>query len=113
MKSKSPKPLPTFASDQEAEAFVDHADLTEFDLSTGKTMTFERSEAKPFATTGYRFVISQDAELCFRADFKDPSGKILLSSVPFGTKEAALKAIQTFRAAISSASTRDTSDAAA
>jgi uncharacterized protein YegP (UPF0339 family) len=113
MRSKSPKPLPTFASDQEAEAFVDHADLTEFDLSTGKTMTFERSEAKPFATTGYRFVISQDAELCFRADFKDPSGKILLSSVPFGTREAAFKAIQTFRAAISSASTRDTSDAAA
>jgi predicted DNA binding CopG/RHH family protein len=32
---KSKKPLPTFASDDEEQAFLDSADLTEYDLETG------------------------------------------------------------------------------
>ena len=36
-----PKPLPPLRSDAEAEAFVDTADLTEYDLSGFKPMRFE------------------------------------------------------------------------
>jgi len=35
------KPLPTFQSDEEAERFVDEADLTQYDLSAGKVARFE------------------------------------------------------------------------
>ena len=35
------KPLPTFRSDKEAEDFVDHADLSEYDLSGGQFVRFE------------------------------------------------------------------------
>ena len=35
------KPLPTFQTDKEAEDFVDHADLTEYDLSGGRFVRFE------------------------------------------------------------------------
>ncbi|ODT74572.1 MAG: hypothetical protein ABS76_36570 [Pelagibacterium sp. SCN 64-44] len=35
------KPLPHFASDAEAEAFVDHADLTQFDLSGARPAGYE------------------------------------------------------------------------
>ena len=38
------KKLPTFKNDREAEAFVGHADLSEYDLSGG---TFMRFEMKP------------------------------------------------------------------
>lgn len=46
--SKANKPLPAFASDAEAEAFVETADLTEFDLSDLKPVRFE------FAAKGAR-----------------------------------------------------------
>ena len=35
------KRIPTFHSDEEAEAFVDAADLSEYDLSGGKLVRFE------------------------------------------------------------------------
>jgi len=35
------KKIPTFKSDREAEAFVDTADLTEYDLSGAKPVRFE------------------------------------------------------------------------
>jgi predicted DNA binding CopG/RHH family protein len=35
------KKIPTFKSDREAEAFVDTADLTEYDLSRAKPFRFE------------------------------------------------------------------------
>ena len=35
------KPLPTLRSDKEAEDFVDHADLSEYDLSGGQFVRFE------------------------------------------------------------------------
>ena len=38
---KTPKSLPRFKSDEEAERFVDSADLTEFDLSGFKPAHFE------------------------------------------------------------------------
>ncbi|WP_162725237.1 MULTISPECIES: CopG family antitoxin [unclassified Rhizobium] len=44
MNSKSPKPLPRFSTDQQAEDFVADADLTEFDLSSGRDILFERSQ---------------------------------------------------------------------
>jgi uncharacterized protein YegP (UPF0339 family) len=113
MKSKSLKPLPQFASDQEAENFVDHADLTAFDLSTGKTHMFEKIGSKQAVRDDYAFVISSDTENSFRFEFRSSSGEVLFASAAFQSKDAALKAIETFRAAISSASTRDTSDAAA
>jgi predicted DNA binding CopG/RHH family protein len=40
-KSTKPKKLPTFASDEEAERFVDEADLSEYDLAGGKFVRFE------------------------------------------------------------------------
>jgi len=46
--SKANKPLPAFANDAEAEAFVETADLTEFDLSGLKAVRFE------FAAKGAR-----------------------------------------------------------
>lgn len=43
MKKKTPpkKRMPVLKSDEEAERFVDTADLTQFDLSTFKPMQFE------------------------------------------------------------------------
>ena len=38
---KKPKPLPEFKSDEAAELFVDDADLSEYNLSGGKTVRFE------------------------------------------------------------------------
>ncbi len=35
------KPLPTFNSDEEAERFVDEADLSEYDLSGGRVVHFD------------------------------------------------------------------------
>lgn len=35
------KKIPTFESDAEAEAFIDSADLSAFDLSGARPMTFE------------------------------------------------------------------------
>jgi predicted DNA binding CopG/RHH family protein len=40
-KKRKLKPLPTFRTDEEAERFVDEADLTEYDLSGGKPARFE------------------------------------------------------------------------
>ena len=42
------KKIPAFKSDREAEAFVDTADLTEYDLSRAKPVRFEfeRKEAR-------------------------------------------------------------------
>ena len=40
MKTKS-KPMPSFASDTDAERFVDAADLSRYDLSGFKPMNFE------------------------------------------------------------------------
>jgi len=40
-KSTKPKKLPTFASDKQAERFVDETDLSEYDLSRGKFVRFE------------------------------------------------------------------------
>jgi uncharacterized protein YegP (UPF0339 family) len=113
MKSKKLSPLPPFASDQDAEAFVEHADLTQFDLSTGGMMTFERTNAKQATTDDYTFIVLQDGKDRFRFDVKASSGRVLFSSEPLETRGAALKAIQTFKAAILAASTRDASDAAA
>ena len=38
---KKLKPLPALMSDKEAEDFVEHADLTDYDLSQFKPMRFE------------------------------------------------------------------------
>ena len=38
------KPLPALLSDEEAENFVDTADLSEYDLSGGRVMHFEFEE---------------------------------------------------------------------
>ncbi len=35
------KPIPTFATDEEVEAFVDTASLTDYDLSGGQFVQFE------------------------------------------------------------------------
>lgn len=43
MKAKL-KPLPTLRSDEEAEHFVDTADLSEYDLSGFKPMRFELAQ---------------------------------------------------------------------
>ncbi|NIQ95951.1 MAG: hypothetical protein GWN87_18430 [Desulfuromonadales bacterium] len=40
-KEKTLKPLPRFKSDEEAERFVDDADLTDYDLSDGRSVRFE------------------------------------------------------------------------
>ena len=40
-KAKGKLPLPTFHTDEEAEEFVAHADLTDYDLSAFKPMRFE------------------------------------------------------------------------
>jgi predicted DNA binding CopG/RHH family protein len=39
--SKALKPFPVFATDQEAEDFVDTADLSEYDLSSFERVRFE------------------------------------------------------------------------
>ncbi|SDJ50169.1 CopG family antitoxin [Salipiger marinus] len=38
---KTPKPFPSFKTDEEAERFVDQADLTDYDLSGFKPASFE------------------------------------------------------------------------
>jgi predicted DNA binding CopG/RHH family protein len=39
--TKRRKPLPHFATDEEAERFVAEADLTQYDLTGGRPMRFE------------------------------------------------------------------------
>ena len=39
--TKDPKPFPAFTTDDEAEAFVDTADLSDYDFSQFKPMSFE------------------------------------------------------------------------
>lgn len=41
MTVRKKKPLPHFTTDEDAERFVDQADLTEYDLTGGKNMRFE------------------------------------------------------------------------
>lgn len=41
MSGKPLKPFPSFKTDEEAERFVNEADLSEYDLSGFKPMTFE------------------------------------------------------------------------
>lgn len=41
MSKKDKKPLPEFKTDEEAEQFIDEADLTDYDLSGGRTVRFE------------------------------------------------------------------------
>jgi len=47
-KRKAPRKLPTLTTDREAEAFVENANLAEYDLSEMKPMRFEfaRKEAR-------------------------------------------------------------------
>ena len=40
---KTPKPFPTFRTDEEAEQFVESADLSEYDFSQFKPVSFEFS----------------------------------------------------------------------
>ena len=44
MSGKEKKPLPEFKTDEEAERFVDEADLTDYDLSGGRPVRFEFSK---------------------------------------------------------------------
>jgi predicted DNA binding CopG/RHH family protein len=44
------KPLPDFASDQDAEDFVEHADLSDYDLSGFKTMRFHFAPSEETVT---------------------------------------------------------------
>ena len=44
MSKKDKKPLPVFKTDEEAERFVEEADLTDYDLSGGHTVRFEFSK---------------------------------------------------------------------
>ncbi|WP_018899684.1 CopG family antitoxin [Rhizobium sp. 2MFCol3.1] len=113
MNSKSLKPLPRFTSDRQAEDFVADADLTEFDLSTGRDMLFEKIPPEHVAADDYVFVITKDSQNRFHFDVKQSSGKILFSSAPLSSREAALKAIDAFKAGISTAATKDAPDAAA
>jgi hypothetical protein len=48
------KRIPTFKSDKEAEAFVDAADLTEYDLSDAKPVRFEFEKKGGGSTCGCR-----------------------------------------------------------
>ena len=41
MEARDLEPLPIFRSDEEAELFVETADLSEYDLSGGRPMQFE------------------------------------------------------------------------
>ena len=42
------KPLPVFTSDEQAERFIDEADLSEYDLSGGQWVDFERIAPKGY-----------------------------------------------------------------
>ena len=43
------KPLPQFKTDEDAERFVDEADLTEYDLSRGRMVRFEFNKTVAWA----------------------------------------------------------------
>jgi predicted DNA binding CopG/RHH family protein len=60
------KPLPDFASDEDAEDFVDHADLSDYDLSDFKTMRFHF--APPEQTVTIRLPAPLLAALKAKAD---------------------------------------------
>lgn len=113
MNSKSLKPLPRFTSDQQAEDFTADADLTEFNLSSGRDVLFEKIPPEHVGSEDYIFVITKDTRGRFHFDVKQSSGKILFSSAPLSSREAALKAIDAFKAGISTAATKDAPDAAA
>ena len=58
------KQMPHFATDEEAERFVDEADLSEYDLSGFKPVKFVRR-----GTTD-RYTIEIESKLLFRIDEK-------------------------------------------
>lgn len=100
MSSKKLKPLPDFATDEEAERFVDEADLTEFDLSGARSVVVRASteQPAPSRTTAFRFEIYKDRSGSFHFQFLAAGGEVTFSSEAFQTKAEALMAIESIRA---------------
>lgn len=100
MSSKKLKPLPDFATDEEAERFVDEADLTEFDLSGTRSVVVRTSKEQPAPsrTTAFRFEIYKDRSGSFHFRFLTAGGEVTFSSEAFQTKAEALIAIESIRA---------------
>lgn len=90
------KPLPEFQTDEEAERFVDEADLSQFDLKTNRRMMrfdFVEKEAPRF-----QIFLAQDNQFRFR--LRDEKGDILFVSGAYQSKEAAMKVIEAFKSGV-------------
>lgn len=105
MSDKKVKPLPYFATDEEAERFVSESDLTDFDLSGGRSLVLERPSK-------HRFEIYKDRSGSFRFRFVAASGKVVFSSEAFRTKTEVLQAIKSIRANADGATISDATLAA-
>ncbi|MCB8837296.1 CopG family antitoxin [Aurantimonas sp. VKM B-3413] len=64
------KPMPQFATDEEAERFVDEADLSEYDLSGFKPVKMSRR------SDNSTYSISMPSELLYRIDDRARSRNI-------------------------------------
>lgn len=117
LSSKKLKSLPEFASDEDAARFVDDGDLTEFDLSGGITMRFQReSESKrSVRETGemYKFEVYKDKAGEFRFRFKASNGETMFSSEGYKAKASALHAIDSIKKHVPDATTDDQTSALA
>lgn len=90
------KALPEFQTDDEAERFIDEADLSQFDLQTNRRMV-RLDFVKPEAA---RFEVFTDDDGQFRFRLRDEHGDILLLSEAYGSKEAVIKVIDALKSGV-------------
>lgn len=108
MSSKKLKPLPEFATDKEAERFVDEADLTEFDLSGAKSFAFKRAASvQPVSsrTATHVFELYKDRNDKIRFRFRASSGEVIFTSDGYPNKASALDVIAAIKAFAAGAET--------
>ncbi|WP_203428064.1 DUF1508 domain-containing protein [Rhizobium sp. BG4] len=90
------KPLPEFETDEEAERFVDEADLSQFDLRTNRRMV--RFDFVEQDSARFQIFLDQDGKFRFR--LRDGTGNILLVSEAYQSKEAAIQVIEAFKSGV-------------
>jgi uncharacterized protein YegP (UPF0339 family) len=82
MSKNEKRPLPVFQADEEAERFVDEADLSLYDLHTNRrTMTFSISSAEA--------EVFRDTDGQFRIRVTEPTGRVRIMPVGYADEKSA------------------------
>jgi hypothetical protein len=82
MNKNDKRPLPVFQTDEEAERFVDEADLSLYDLHTNRrTVTFSIDRAKA--------EVFRDTDGQFRIRVTEPTGRVRIMPVGYADEKSA------------------------